>query len=408
MPFLAQINIAKLKAPIDSPLLADFAAQLDQVNAMAESSAGFIWRLKDETGSATTLSLGCPWGPEYIVNMSVWQDIDSLKNFAYQQSSHVGVLRRRHEWFDKMTSPHLGMWWLQDDQLPTLLDAKRRLDYLEAQGETEYAFNFKKSFEPEQCIFPNWYQHSLLRLADDALIHGQRIAEWCGHGPILEEDIALANIGLDYIGQARMLLTRAGQVEGKSRGEDELAYLRNQEEFFNSSLVELPNSSRFGERDYAVTVTKLFLHSALMLEVWASLMQSIDATIRAVAQKAIKETTYHFEHASQWMIRFGDGTDESNQRVSNALEVLWPYTHEWFDDDAVDAFAQQNKLVALRADLRQAWLARIDKTITQANLVRPKDTAFLSNGKRGMHSEYLGFVLAEMQSIARQHSGVQW
>jgi ring-1,2-phenylacetyl-CoA epoxidase subunit PaaC len=408
MPHLAQINIAKLKAPIDSPLLADFAAQLDHVNAMAEAAPGFIWRLKDDTGNATALSLNAPWGPEYIVNVSVWQDVESLKNFAYQQSSHVGVLRRRHEWFDQMTTPHLGMWWLHDEERPTLLDAKRRLDYLHAQGETEYAFNFKKSFEPEQCIFPGWYQQSLLRLADDALIHGQRIAEWCGHGPILEEDIALANIGLDYIGQARMLLTRAGQIEGKSRGEDELAYLRNQEDFFNSSLVELPNSSRFGERDYSITITKLFLHSALMLQVWASLMTSRDATVRAVAQKAIKETSYHFEHASQWMIRFGDGTEESNQRVRNALDVIWPYTHEWFDDDAVDQFAQQNQLIALRSDLRAQWLIKIDQTLSQANLIRPSDSAFLSQGKRGAHTEYLGFVLAEMQSIARQHPGAQW
>ncbi len=408
MPLLAQINIAKLKAPIDSPLLADFAAQLDHVNAMAESSQGFVWRLKDETGNATNLSSTAPWGAEYIVNMSVWQDVDSLKNFAYQQSNHVGVLRRRNEWFDQMSGPHLALWWLHDDQRPTLLDAKRRLDHLEAQGESEYAFNFKKSFSPEQCIFPSWYLQTLLRLADDALIHGQRIAEWCGHGPILEEDIALANIGLDYIGQARLLLTRAGQIEGSNRGEDELAFWRNQEQYFNSSFVELPNSSSFGERDYAMTITKLFLHSALMLEVWPSLLNSVDTTLRAVAQKAIKESTYHFEHASQWMIRFGDGTDESFARVSNALTVLWPYTNEWFDDDAVDEFAQKNKLSMLRLNLRSAWLHRVDQVLSQAQLVRPKDSPFLSHGKRANHTEFLSYILAEMQSVARQHPGVRW
>jgi ring-1,2-phenylacetyl-CoA epoxidase subunit PaaC len=408
MAKLVQINIARMKAPIDSPLLADFAAQLDTVNAQAESSDGFIWRLKDETGNATTISATSPFGSEMLVNLSVWENPDLLKAFVYRNQNHGSALKNRGQWFETMDTPHFAMWWLDDSETPTLVDAKRRLSFLSDNGDTPYAFTFKKLFTTQEAISEKVSTNLLLHLADDALIHSQRISEWCGHGPILEEDLALGNVALDYLGQARLLFGEVSRREGKSRGEDDLAYFRNEDAFLNSSLVELPNSSEFGERDYAITIAKLFLHSAYMLLKWNALQQSSDRLLAAVAAKSLKECKYHFDHAQQWVLRFGDGTDESQARIQAALNHLMPYTNEWFYDSANDVAAFEKGISPLPSVLRADWLKQISSVVDEAGLKLPSEVKFLSKGKEGYHSESLSLLLAEMQSLARQHPGVDW
>jgi ring-1,2-phenylacetyl-CoA epoxidase subunit PaaC len=408
MARLAQINVARMKAPLSDPIMAEFSALLDQVNAQAEAAAGFQWRLKDETGNATTLSASSPFGVDMLVNLSVWDSPDSLQAFVYRNQDHGGVLKQRVQWFDAMPSPHFAMWWLRDNELPTLIDAKRRLEYLTENGDTAYAFSYKKVALPSLSIANPNVSDYILRLADDALIHSQRISEWCGHGPILEEDLALGNVALDYLGQARLLYSHVGRIEGKSRSEDDLAYFRNDAEFLNSSLVELPNSSIFGERDYAITIVKLFLHSAFMLVKWHALTYSSDPIVAAVASKAIKECQYHFDHAAQWVKRFGDGTEESKGRVTSALTYLWPYTNEWFGDDSIDQFASGQSIGPVNGSLQTNWKALISPILSEATLSLPAHSQFLSRGKSGYHSESLSLLLAEMQSLARQHPGVVW
>jgi ring-1,2-phenylacetyl-CoA epoxidase subunit PaaC len=408
MAKLVQINIARMKGPIDSPLLADFAAQLDVVNAQAENSAGFIWRLKDDTGNATTISATSPFGSEMLVNLSVWDNSDSLKAFVYRNQNHGAALRNRTKWFEPMTTPHFAMWWLNDSETPTLIDARRRLQFLADNGDTPYAFTFKKSFLAQDCIAEKVATTLLLSLADEALIHSQRISEWCGHGPILEEDLALGNVALDYLGQARLLYGEVSRREGKSRDEDDLAYFRNENEFLNPSFAELPNSSEFGERDYAMTIAKLFLHSSFMLLKWHALQQSSDRSLSFIASKSLKECTYHFDHGRQWLERFGDGTDESHSRIQAALNYLLPYTNEWFEDFPADVAAFETGMCPLPSSLRQAWLNQIATVIKEAGLKLPDQIKFLSRGKEGYHSESLSLLLAEMQSLARQHPGATW
>jgi ring-1,2-phenylacetyl-CoA epoxidase subunit PaaC len=408
MAKLVQINIARMRAPIDSPLLADFASQLDIVNAQAEGSAGFIWRLKDDTGNATTISATSPFGAEMLVNLSAWDNPDSLKAFVYRNKNHGEALKNRALWFDSMTTPHFAMWWLNDNETPTLIDAKRRVQFLADNGDTPYAFTFKKTFTAQESISDQVSTNLLLSLADEALIHSQRISEWCGHGPILEEDLALGNVALDYLGQARLLFSEVSRREGKSRDEDDLAYFRNENEFLNSSLVELPNASEFGERDYAMTMAKLFLHSSYMLLKWRALQQSSDRSLSAIASKSLKECTYHFDHAQQWLLRFGDGTDESHSRIQAALNYLLPYTNEWFHDFPVDMTASEKGIAPLPSSLQPAWLSQISMVINEAGLKLPDQVKFLSKGKEGYHSESLSLLLAEMQSLARQHPGANW
>ena len=184
----------------------------------------------------------------------------------------------------------------------------------------------------------------ILHLADNALIHGQRIAEWCGHGPVLEEDIAMANIGLDHIGQARMLYQHAASLIGDGVTEDKLAYFRSPEQFRNYVLLELPHTTAFApsaiaERDYAVTIVRNFLYSSFMLLVWNALLESSDAQLAAVAGKSLKEVKYHVRHSTDWLIRLGDGTAESHARAQTALEHLWPYTHELYAQAAIETIA---------------------------------------------------------------------
>jgi ring-1,2-phenylacetyl-CoA epoxidase subunit PaaC len=233
----------------------------------------------------------------------------------------------------------------------------------------------------------------VLRLGDNALIHGQRLAEWCGHGPVLEEDIALANIALDHVGQARLLLTHAGVLEGEQRDEDQLAYLRDTRSFRNFTMLELPHSGVISAGpatpDYAYTVVRHFLFSAYQRELWQRLSASLDSDLAAIAAKSLKEARYHFTHAADWLVRLGDGTEESQRRMQQALDALWPYTNEWFDADDVDSAVVTAGIGVSGKSLREHWLAVVSPLLAEATLTQPADSEFSSTGKYGIHSEHL-------------------
>ena len=251
----------------------------------------------------------------------------------------------------------------------------------------------------------------VLRWADACLIHAQRLSEWCGHGPVLEEDIALTNMALDLIGQARGLLTRAGQLEGQAFDEDQLAFLREEGDFLNPTLVEQPlrrSSAHSPGGDFADTVVRNLLLATWLKQAWQRMVSSSDAELAAIAAKALKEARYHQQHAADWTIRLGDGTDESHARMERALDRAWPYTAELFATDAVDEVAVAAGLGPSRAALREDWLHEIDAVLAEATLARPADTAFVSTGTQGVHSEHMGFILAEMQSLQRRYPGGVW
>lgn len=257
----------------------------------------------------------------------------------------------------------------------------------------------------------------VLRLADNALILGQRNAEWCGHGPVLEEDIALANISLDLIGQARLLYAHAGELEGRltgrARQEDEYAYWREEREFRNWTLLELPHTGPLAgtartERDYAVTIMRNFLYGALMAALWPALETSQDAGLAAIAAKSAKEARYHLQHAAGWVMRLGDGTDASHVRMQRALDHLLPYMNECFAPDPVEQAAADQGVAVPTASLRDAWEAIVHATLEDATLRLPAPSAFVSTGKLGVHSEHMSYLLAEMQGLARAHPGAQW
>ena len=251
----------------------------------------------------------------------------------------------------------------------------------------------------------------VLRLADTCLIHAQRLSEWCGHGPILEEDIALTNLSLDLLGQARALLSHAGTLDGQGLDEDQLAFLRDERDYLNLTLVEQPlrrSSAHSPGGDFAdVQVRNLLLAVWLKLH-WQALASSSDAELAAIAGKAVKEARYHVEHAAQWVVRLGDGTDESARRARAALERAWPYTGEMFTDDEVDAHAAATGLGPRRTQLQSAWQAEVSAVLQEATLAVPAASKFLSTGSRGVHSEHMGFILAEMQHLQRAFPGGVW
>jgi ring-1,2-phenylacetyl-CoA epoxidase subunit PaaC len=254
---------------------------------------------------------------------------------------------------------------------------------------------------------PNAHLEYLIRLGDNALVLGQRLAEWCGHGPALEEDLALTNISLDLIGQARLLLTHAGKLEGAGRDEDTLAYFRDESQFRNWTLLELPNGNGKHD-DYAITIARNFLFSAIQVPLWEALTKSSDDQLAQIAAKSVKESRAHLRHAGEWMLRFGDGTDESHARAQQALDWLWPYTHELWDVDPVETQASSLGVGVPPASLKPQWDETVNTVLGHAGLARPADSAFVSTGKRGVHSEHLGYLLAEMQTLARQHPGASW
>ena len=242
----------------------------------------------------------------------------------------------------------------------------------------------------------------VLHLADNALVLGQRNAEWCGHGPVLEEDIAMANISLDLVGQARMLYQHAAALQGGGATEDTLAYFRDAREFRNFVLVELPHRGPLApgaaaDRDYAVTIARNFLYSAFMLLLWEALQAHEDGQLAAIAAKSHKEVRYHLRHSRDWLVKLGDGTGESQARVQAALDFLMPYTQEfWAGADA------------RTAALQPQWDALVDGALAEATLERPPATGHLPRGKDGLHSDHLAYLLGEMQSLARQHPGATW
>ena len=257
----------------------------------------------------------------------------------------------------------------------------------------------------ESIVFaPTPQQAYLMRIGDTCLIHAQRLAEWSGHAPILEEDIALTNLALDLVGQARALLTHVGAQAGFD--EDQLAFLRNERDFLNVTLAELPG--RKAGRDFADAIVRNFLLAAWMNVLWARLEASSDAEIAAIAGKAVKESRYHVAHAADWLVRLGDGTDESARRTRQALDRLWPYTAELFETDAIDTAAAEAGLGPLRVALQAEWRAVVEPMFAEAGLKVPATGAFRSTGSKGVHSEHMGYLLAEMQTLQRSFPGGQW
>ena len=242
----------------------------------------------------------------------------------------------------------------------------------------------------------------LLRLGDDRLILGHRLSEWCGHGPILEEDIALSNIALDLIGHASMLLKLAGQLEGEGRDEDALAYWRDEHQFRNLQLCELPNG------DFGFTILRQFLFDAWSVQLLQALSRSSHADLAAIAAKALKESRYHLRHSGSWVERLGDGTAESHGRMQAALDELWPWTGELDYQDGVDQALQTDGIAADLALLRAPWEALTRGTLTRATLTIPATPPRMTGGRFGRHTEHLGHLLAEMQIVARSHPGAKW
>jgi len=242
----------------------------------------------------------------------------------------------------------------------------------------------------------------MLRLADASLVLAQRLGEWIGHAPALEEDLGLANTALDLMGQARLLLSYAGELEGRGRDEDALAFQREEHEFVNPTLVEQPNG------DFAHTIVRQFLFDAWQHELYAGLASSSDARLAAIAAKALKETRYHFGYSSGWVVRLGDGTEESQARMQRALEALWPYTSELVETDALDRGMIAAGVAPPMAPIAAAWSARVDSVLREATLARPAESSFRWYGKQGRHSEHLGYLLAEMQHLSRTHPGASW
>ncbi len=243
----------------------------------------------------------------------------------------------------------------------------------------------------------------LLRLGDDALILGHRLSEWCGHAPILEEDIALANLALDCIGHASLILKLAGKVEGKGRSDDDLAYLRDEVEFRNLKLVEQPNG------DFAKTIARQFLIDAFRVVLFEELQKSKNAELAAIASKIIKEVRYHLRHSSQWVLRLGDGTAESRSRMERALGELWTFTAELFEEDPVVKTLEKSMIAPSMNSIRPNWEKLVESTLKQATLSMPDSKQYMaSGGRKGLHTEHLGHLLAEMQILQRSHPGASW
>ncbi len=242
----------------------------------------------------------------------------------------------------------------------------------------------------------------VLRIADNALIYGQRLSEWCGHGPALEEDIALSNTALDYLGQATSLLKYAAEIEGKGKDEDVLAFHRDVTEFKNLLITELPNGN------YANTIARQFFFSSWYLLFLEKLQSSSNEFLNGFAQKSIKELRYHVQHASDWMLRMGDGTEISHQRLQEAVNYLWEYTPEFFMGDELDKWALENGIGVDLIQLESEWKSKVNSVLSEATIDIPADGWGQRGGRLGKHTEHLGFVLAEMQHMQRSFPDAKW
>jgi ring-1,2-phenylacetyl-CoA epoxidase subunit PaaC len=242
----------------------------------------------------------------------------------------------------------------------------------------------------------------VLRRADDALILGHRLSEWCGHAPMLEEDMALANMGLDLLGQARELYTYAAKVEGKGNDEDKFAYLRDVRQYRNLLLMEQPNG------DFARTMVRQFFYSAFADLYWRAMMKSSDATLAAIAAKSEKESAYHLRHSSEWIVRLGDGTEESHRRAQGAIDDLWAFTGEMFIVDEAERALIDAGVAIDPAGLKPQWLKTVTGVVAEATLTLPKNDWMQQGGRVGRHSEHLGHLLSELQSLQRTFPGATW
>jgi ring-1,2-phenylacetyl-CoA epoxidase subunit PaaC len=245
-----------------------------------------------------------------------------------------------------------------------------------------------------------------LRLGDDCLVLAQRLSQWTARAPDLEEDIALTNMGLDLLGQARLLLSYAGEAEGRTGGrvrtEDDLAYLRQEREFLNLQLVEHPNG------DFALTMARQLLFSTYQLALYERLITSADETLAAVAAKGVKEVAYHRDHATQWTIRLGDGTEESHRRMQAGLDRIWPWVEEMFETDEVTRVLAEKGVGVDPPSLRPEWDGVVDDVLTEATLARPQAAPKPGGGRRGLHTEPFGYLIAEMQHLHRSYPGATW
>lgn len=243
----------------------------------------------------------------------------------------------------------------------------------------------------------------LLRLADDRLIWGHRLSEWCGHGPILEEDIALANIALDDIGHAASLYEYAVEVEDEGRHRDDLVYFRNDVEYKNLKITELPKG------DFGFTIARQFLFSAFSYFLYEELSDIEDEQFRGMIQKHLKEVKYHLRHSREWVLRLGDGTEESHERIQNSFNDIWTYTGEMFYQDEIDERLQDEGLTADTEDFKSDWKELVTETLEEATLDVPDfDQYMAEGGRKGMHTEHLGHLLAEMQHLRRSYPDADW
>lgn len=241
-----------------------------------------------------------------------------------------------------------------------------------------------------------------LRQGDRALVLAQRLLEVITHAPEIEEDMALSNLALDLIGQARALYTYAGDVEGAGHDEDHFAYWREPHEFLNPLLVEIPNG------DFAQVITRQFLHDAYALPYWKAMSASSDESLAAIAGKSVKETAYHLRHSRSWVLRLGDGTDESHRRTQTALDELWRYTGELFDADEVERELVDRGVAADPVALREQWRSTVSSTLAEASLERPADGPMQRGGRVGRHTEQFSYLIGELQVLARAHPGASW
>lgn len=271
-----------------------------------------------------------------------------------------------------------------------------------AQLAREAASRAKGSHAPAPDADQDAFFEFLLRIGDTTLILGHRDSEWCGHSPALEEDIALANVALDLIGQTQMWLSLAADVEGQGRSADDLAYLRDAWDFRNLLLVERPNG------DFGNTLMRHFLFDVYHLELLKALTNSADARVADIAGKAVKEVSYHVERTSDLVVRLGDGTDESHRRMQAALDDLWPYVGEMFDADEKDKAVAAAGIAPDPASLRPAWEEAVRHVLGEATLTAPDGAFAHKGGKRGIHTEHLGYILAEMQFLQRAYPGASW
>ncbi len=259
-----------------------------------------------------------------------------------------------------------------------------------------------KPHPPLPDVDQNALTEFLLRMGDNTLILGHRVSEWCGHGPVLEEDIALANIALDLIGQTQLWLGLAAQVEGAGRDADALAYLRDAWDFRNVLLVERPNG------DFGQTMMRQFLFDAWHIEMLRALTASADPRVAEIAQKALKEVSYHLERSADLVIALGDGTEESHRRMQDALDDQWPFTGEMFLTDDADRAVAAAGVAPDPASLKAAWDRTVDGVLAQAMLTKPDDGHVQKGGRHGVHTEHLGYILADMQFLQRAYPGATW